>query len=102
MRHLWIAAAACLVAGAAHGETVRCGSSLVDESATVEQLLAKCGEPDSKRVTSEDAYARNSGGGTRKVGTIVTEYWTYDRGSQAAAILVTIVEGKIKSVESVR
>jgi hypothetical protein len=102
MHHWPIAAAVCLLAGTAHAETIRCGSSLVDESAAVETLLARCGEPTSKRATSEGVYARNPDGSTRKVGTSVTEYWTYDRGTQAAPILVTIVEGKIKSIERLK
>jgi hypothetical protein len=103
MRYLLIPAiAASLFATVAQGETMRCGSSLVSESSTVEQLLGKCGEPASRRSTTQDSYSRNPDGSTRKVGAVTTEYWTYDRGSQAAPFLVTIVEGKIKSIARVR
>jgi len=39
---------------------------------------------------------------TRKIGTTVTEYWTYDRGDQAPPVLVTIRDGKVRSIQVVR
>ena len=39
------------------------------------------------------------GAGNVKRGTITVETWTYDRGSQAFAMVVTIVDGKIKKME---
>ena len=43
--------------------------------------------------------ARSAGGGTHRIGTTTIETWTYDRGSQSFAMVVTIVDGKIKSME---
>ena len=107
MRHKLIATAALLVGivNLAHGETIRCGSRLVDASVTVEELVRKCGEPASKRVEEQDVRVRSPNdlnSNTRKIGTTVTEYWTYDRGTQAAPLLVTIVDGKIRSIERIR
>jgi hypothetical protein len=34
-----------------------------------------------------------------KVGETLIETWTYDRGTQAAPMVVTIVDGRIKSIE---
>jgi hypothetical protein len=107
MRHKLITGAALLVgiANLAHGETIRCGSRLVDASVTVEELVRKCGEPASKRVEEQDVWVRSPNdlsSYTRKIGTTITEYWTYDRGSQAAPVLVTIVDGKIRSIERIR
>ena len=107
MRHELTAAAALLlgIVNLAHGETMRCGSRLVDASVTVEELVRKCGEPASKRVEEQDVWVRSPNdlnSNTRKVGTTVTEYWTYDRGTQAAPVLVTIVDGKIRSIERIR
>ncbi len=91
------------VAPAMAGETIRCGSSLVDESTTVAELLQKCGEPTSKRTEEHDVRARNPNNpGTHKVGTTVVEYWTYDRGTRAAPVLVTIRDGKIRSIQYVQ
>jgi hypothetical protein len=35
----------------------------------------------------------------RTVGTTITEYRTYDRGTRSFRILVTIVDGRIRSIE---
>ncbi len=93
-------AAVALVAGMAHaGETIRCGRWVVDESVTVDELLSKCGEPAAKRHLEEDIRVKNHDGSMRTVGTTITEYWTYDRGSRSFPILVTIVDGKVRSIE---
>ena len=102
MRHILIAVIAVLAFPAAHAETMRCGSALVDESATLDELLAKCGEPSKREQRVEDVWARNANGGSRVVGQTQTEYLTYDRGSQAAPMLVTVVDGKIRSIERVQ
>lgn len=89
----------------AHGETIRCGSWVIDESATVEELVRKCGEPASKRLEEQDVRVRSPNDGasnTRKIGTTVTEFWTYDRGSQASPVLVTIMDGKIRAIERIK
>lgn len=95
-----IAVAAVLAAATAQaGETIRCGRWVVDESATVDELVRKCGEPASKRLVEEDVLVKNPDNTRRTVGTTVTEYWTYDRGSRSFRILVTIVDGRIRSIE---
>ncbi len=81
-------------------DPMRCGSALVTTEATPEELVQKCGEPDSKKVTEEDIRAANAGGGTRKIGTTLTEVWTYERGTRAFDMVVTITDGKIKSIVS--
>jgi hypothetical protein len=81
-----VAALAAGIVGPAHGETIRCGSWVVNESVTVEELVRKCGEPASKRFEEQDVRVRSPNDGasnTRKIGTTVTEFWTYERGSQA-------------------
>lgn len=95
-----IAVAALLAMPAAHGdETMRCGRWLVDSSATVEELLKKCGNPDSMRNEESDLRAMGPNGGMVKIGTAVTQYWTYDRGTQAAPIIVILKNGKIHSIK---
>jgi hypothetical protein len=70
---------------------------------TVEELLEKCGEPAKKSVEQVEVRGPNaSGAGNVKRGTVTVERWTYDRGSQAAAMVVTIEEGRIKSMERER
>ena len=76
-------------------ETFRCGNWLVSADISVAELLRKCGKPSSQEVSSEDVL--NAYG--VKVGTSKTEVWRYDRGSRAAAMIVTIVDGQIRSME---
>lgn len=84
----------------AHGsETIRCGRWLVDSSVTVQELLKKCGQPASVRQEESDLRAMGPNGGMIKIGTSITEYWTYDRGTQAAPMIVTIRDGKIRSIK---
>ena len=84
----------------AFAETFRCGSWIASPDMSVEELLEKCGEPTQKTMEIIDVYGTTvSGGGTVKRGTSTIEKWTYDRGSQAAPMVVTIVDGKIKSME---
>jgi Protein of unknown function (DUF2845) len=92
-------AGAMLLAQAASAETFRCGQWIASKDMTVEELLEKCGEPTTKSVRHEDNYAKSAGGGTHRVGTSTIETWTYDRGSESFAMIVTIVDGKIKSME---
>lgn len=88
-----------LVAPAA-AETFRCGQWIASPDMSIEELLEKCGAPASKTVEQVDVYGPAvSGSGRVKRGTSTIEKWTYDRGSQASAMVVTIEDGKIKSME---
>ena len=50
--------------------------------------------------TSFECPATRDGIGERvKRGTVTTEKWTYDRGPSSFAMVVTIEDGKIKSME---
>ena len=83
----------------ATAETFRCGQWIASPDMTIEELLEKCGEPTQKTVEEIDVYGPGvSGAGRVKRGTSTVEKWTYDRGSQAAAMVVTIVDGEIKSM----
>ena len=77
------------------GEFFRCGSWLVSADVSVAELIEMCGKPCSQHVFSEDD--RNEYG--MKVGLWTTEIWRYDRGSTAAPMIVTIVNGQIRSIE---
>jgi hypothetical protein len=79
-------------------ESFRCGSSIVNKDTSLDDLVEKCGEPDSRKSVEEDVRAANAGGGSRKVGVTITETWIYERGSHAFDMVVTIVDGKIKSI----
>ena len=74
----------------------RCGSWLVSSDTPLAELLKKCGEPSSKKVSIQDVI----GSFGQKLGTTRVETWRYDRGSRAAAMIVTVVDGKVQAVES--
>ena len=84
-------------------EGFRCGQRIATPDMTVEELLEACGEPSDKSVEVIDVFGPNAqGAGNIKRGTITVETWTYDRGSQAFAMVVTIEDGRIKKMERAR
>lgn len=80
-------------------DSMRCGRWVVNEETAAAELLQKCGEPQKKDITTEDVITRNPAGFTRKTGTQVTERWYYQRSSASLPMVVTVVDGKIKSIE---
>ncbi len=83
----------------ARAETMRCGSWVVSPDTTVDDLLKKCGPPTTRQITREDVLARGVAG-SFKVGESVTEKWIYDRGSLSFTMVVTIIDGEVKSIEA--
>ena len=81
-------------------ESFRCGNWIASSSMTIAELLKKCGEPTSRKTEVQDVTVRNRDNGLMvKVGETQIETWTYDRGSQAAPMVVTIIDGRIKSID---
>jgi hypothetical protein len=81
-------------------ENFRCGNKIASSDMTVEELVQKCGEPTTRKTETQDVNVRNRDNGLMvKTGETVIETWIYDRGSQAAPMVVTIVDGRIKSIE---
>lgn len=90
------ALAAPVVAGA---DSMRCGKWVVSDSVTVDELLKKCGEPQSRDVTKDDVYMNTVNGGRVKTGNqTVTERWIYRASSRSLPMAVVIVDGKIVSL----
>ncbi|HEX6636985.1 MAG TPA: DUF2845 domain-containing protein [Steroidobacteraceae bacterium] len=86
--------------GTAHADNFRCGKWIASPDLSVAELLAKCGEPASRESRTEDVMSRNFNTGLMyKSGEQTVEIWTYDRGANAPPMIVTIVEGRIKSIE---
>ena len=57
-------------------------------------------EPTSRTVETVDVYGPAAKGvGRVKRGTVTIETWVYDRGSQSFPMVVTIEDGRIKSME---
>ena len=100
-RHIGAFVLACVAAGPAIAdETFRCGKWIVNSSLTPAELAEKCGPPTWHDSRTEDVLVRNQNTGLMmKTGETRIETWTYDRGPQAAPMVVTIVDGRIKSID---
>jgi hypothetical protein len=83
-------------------EYMRCGSHLVSRSDPLEEFIKKCGEPTSKDIQVQDIRAPSAAGGRHTVGQTTVEVWTYDRGPQKFPMIVTVVDGKVKKIETGR
>jgi hypothetical protein len=95
-----LALCACVVSFDVAAESMRCGKWVINETASVAELLDKCGAPLEKKSTTEDVRAINAAGVAYKTGTTTTrEQWFYQRSSRALPMVVTIVDGAIKSIE---
>jgi hypothetical protein len=80
-------------------DSMRCGSKLVSESATLDELIQKCGQPQDRKIVKEDQYAINPNGARVKTGgQTVKERWIYQASSRALPMAVQIVDGKIISI----
>ncbi|MFO7277276.1 MAG: DUF2845 domain-containing protein [Pseudomonadota bacterium] len=92
--------AVALVCGApyAHGETLRCGSVLIERGAMRAYVLAKCGEPTSRSEISEPVRARRANGTTYVIGTTTREVWHYERGYGKLPATLTFSEGVLKEI----
>jgi hypothetical protein len=85
--------------GVAGADSMRCGKWVVNESVTVDELLKKCGEPQSRDVTHDDVYMTNMNGMRVKTGKVtVTERWMYRASPRALPMAVVVVDGKIVSI----
>jgi hypothetical protein len=80
-------------------DSMRCGKWVINESSSASEIAQKCGEPQQKEVTEQDVLAKNNGGYPVKLGVQVTERWYYKPTPGSLTMLVTIVDGKVKSVQ---
>lgn len=101
MRRTLICAIPLVLASAQSvADTMRCGQSLLNEQTSVAELLKKCGEPLEKTTRTEEVMAVNAAGFRYKTGETTTrEQWFYQRSPQSLRMVVTIVDGAIKSIE---
>ena len=101
---LTLAALCCAVAASATAdENFRCGKWIASSDMTPAELAEKCGPPTLHESRTEDVMVRNRNTGLmQKVGETRIETWTYDRGTQAAPMVVTIIDGRIKSIDRLK
>lgn len=99
---MWMGATAAILVGTpwmACAESMRCGKWVVNEEATLAEIMEKCGAPLQREQRTEDVFARNALGNRSKVGTTTIEHWYYQQGTGSLRMRVTIVDGEIKSIE---
>jgi hypothetical protein len=77
------------------GELIRCSGGLVSPNISVADFLQRCGAPASKSVSTQDL--RDEYG--VKVGTLTTEIWAYTGDTTAPSMTVTVVDGRVQSIE---
>jgi hypothetical protein len=100
-RRLGFIAVLCMSARVAHAdETFRCGKWVITSEATLGELVDKCGPPASRESRTEDVRVRNPHSGLMMTtGQKTIETLTWNRGARAAPMVVTVVDGAIKSIE---
>jgi hypothetical protein len=79
-------------------DSMRCGKWVVNEESSAAEIAQKCGEPREKEITEQDVLAKNNAGYPVKLGVQVTERWYYKPTPGKLKMLVTIVDGKVKSI----
>jgi hypothetical protein len=99
IRPLVTAALTLVALAAAADDTMRCERSIVRVGMIAAEIMAKCGEPRSKRVDEVPVRARNRNGAVNVVGSVTVETWVYDRGYGQFPAELKFEEGKLKSIE---
>jgi hypothetical protein len=88
----------------AHADTVRCGSRLITEGDTIEDVLASCGEPAERRRTWIRRQPRFEYGGQEipfpGEEDVPVDLWTYDFGANKLMRRIRFVAGKVESIET--
>jgi len=80
-------------------EVFRCNGAIIETGLTIPEVLARCGEPESRDVSTVPIRARSIYGASYVVGTATLEYWVYPRrGGQFPAFL-TFDQGRLRDIE---
>lgn len=87
------------VPSAAHADTIRCGTVLIREGATVLSIRESCGEPAAIESSTEPVFERNADGATYQVGTVPVDIWYYDFGSRRNMVRMTVKGGIAEKIE---
>lgn len=96
---LIVVAGALTAAAADAREVFRCNGSIIETGLTIPEVLARCGEPESRDVSTVPIRARSIYGASYVVGTATLEYWVYRRrGGQFPAFL-TFDQGRLRDIE---
>jgi hypothetical protein len=101
---LLVLAVPLLLPAAASADSMRCGSQLVSDGDTIDEVLALCGEPAQRTRTWMTRQPRFEFGG-REVPfpgheDVPVDVWTYDFGPSRLMRRVRFVAGKVDSIET--
>jgi len=86
-------------------EGMRCGSKLIDDGDTIEEVRAKCGEPSSvshRTILRRPVFYRHGqrySYGTEMV-EVPVEYWTYNFGPNKLMRRIRFVDGLVEEIET--
>ena len=98
----WLAV--LLLPAAAGADTMRCGSQLITEGDSIDEVLALCGEPAERRRTWIVRQPRFEYGGHdipfQGTEEVPVDVWTYDFGASRLMRRVRFVAGKVDSIET--
>lgn len=71
----------------------RCGSRIIDNGMTLDQVFQACGAPTSQRVEYRDVRSANN----RVLGTTEIQRWTY--AAYSATRVLVFVDDRLQSIE---
>jgi Protein of unknown function (DUF2845) len=80
-------------------DSFRCGRWIISPDLSPSEIRQKCGEPNDISTETVDVRGSNGTGGSVKRGETTIERWKYVRGGGAPPMIVTIMDGKVKSIE---
>jgi hypothetical protein len=85
-------------------DSLRCGSQLITEGDTIEEVLANCGEPVERTRTWITRQPRFEFGGQEVPfpgqEDVPVDLWTYDFGTNKLMRRIRFVAGKVDSIET--
>lgn len=105
IRALVAIVAACLVAPSiASADSMRCGSKVISEGDSIDEVLARCGEPIERSRTWIQRQPRFEYGG-REIPfpgqeDVPVDVWTFDFGSSKLKRRVRFVAGKVDRIDT--
>ncbi len=105
----WPVAAALLLVALtappdARADSLRCGSRVISEGDTIDEVLAYCGEPVDRKRTWIRRQPRFEYGGQEipfpGEEDVPVDVWTYDFGASKLMRRIRFVAGKVDSIET--
>lgn len=103
MRSCGTLIAALLCAVAAHAadarEMFRCNGSIVQTGQTIPEVLARCGEPDSRESVSVPVRAVGRLGASYVVGEASLEHWVFERRAGQFPAYLTFDQGRLRRID---